>query len=456
MEKLRIGLTIGLKSADESIWTNGMKLNILYLARLLKNSTMGYEVVILNTTDIDLSGKGRHFEGFELVNLKDRYKDIDLLISIGSQVEKKYLQYFHEHPDKKVVAYKCGNNYVLSIEEVLFKESKTFFEIETELDEIWYVPQQHDTNVGYYSTVYRAPAVVVPFLWDHQNMLDSIKEIDQNHKDGKFKRGHNYDPTKQKKTIGVLEPNLNVVKYCLIPAMIAEESYRTPVGREKIDSLMLTNALDVSKHKTFLSLIRTFDLYKDGKITAESRYQTAYIVSQYLDIIVSHQMLNPLNYLYLDAAFMGYPVLHNAPMCKDLGYYYEGSDTVAAAEKLNWILENHDSNMKEYTARNTGVLWRYSVRNMALVKVYDDLIFNLFNGGNKRMEYVPETNLYSVSDIRNKVDVQKTRIVPEVSAEVSEPVKEVKKVRKASVPKKESSAKKEKKDTKPRSVKKKK
>ena len=106
--------------------------------------------------------------------------------------------------------------------------------------------------------------------------------------------------------------------------------------KKKIESLMITNATEVSKHKTFLSIIRTFDMYKDGKISAETRYQTAFMLSQYLDIIVSHQLLNPLNYLYLDAAFMGYPVLHNAPMCKDVGYYYEGCDTVEAGKKLNW------------------------------------------------------------------------------------------------------------------------
>ncbi len=78
-------------------------------------------------------------------------------------------------------------------------------------------------------------------------------------------------------------------------------------------------------------------MVKDGKITAESRYQTAYILSQYIDVLVCHQILNPLNYLYLDAAFMGYPVLHNAPLCKDLGYYYESSDTVDGAKQLDYI-----------------------------------------------------------------------------------------------------------------------
>jgi hypothetical protein len=120
MKKLRIGITIALKSADESLWTNGMKLNILYLARLLKNSNNNYEISILNSTDIDLSNKSKHFNEFNIVSFKENYKDIDLLICMGSQVEKEYMQYFQNHKDKKVVGYRCGNNYILSIEEVLF------------------------------------------------------------------------------------------------------------------------------------------------------------------------------------------------------------------------------------------------------------------------------------------------------------------------------------------------
>jgi hypothetical protein len=161
-------------------------------------------------------------------------------------------------------------------------------------------------------------------------------DIEKGHKMGKFKKGYKYDPTKEKKVIGVMEPNLNIVKFSLLPAMIVEESYRGKIGKQKIDKLMLTNAERVSKHKEYLSIIKTFDLFKDKKISAENRYQTCYIVSQFFDIIVSHQLLNPLNYLYMDAAYMGYPILHNAPMAKDIGYYYEGSDTVEAAKK--WLI----------------------------------------------------------------------------------------------------------------------
>ena len=38
MENLKIGITLGLKDNKESIWTNGIKQNVLMLIHLLKNS----------------------------------------------------------------------------------------------------------------------------------------------------------------------------------------------------------------------------------------------------------------------------------------------------------------------------------------------------------------------------------------------------------------------------------
>lgn len=402
MKKLKIGITIGLKSTDESIWTNGMKQNVLFLYKLLSHSVKNYDVWILNTTNLDLTEKPHAFKDVNIASLKDKHEEIDLLICMGSQVEQKYMEYFQNHPDKKVIGYRCGNNYVLAVEEMLFKEGNTYFEFEKEFDEVWYVPQQHETNVGFYKTLYRAEPVIVPFIWDHKFLLQSLVEIEKNFLAGRFKKSYKYDSTKEKKVLAVMEPNLNVVKFCLIPTMIAEESYRTETGKNKIEKLLITNSDDIAKHKGFLSMLQTFDLYQDNKIFAEKRYQTAFMLSQHADILICHQLLNPLNYIYLDAAFMGYPVIHNAPMCKDIGYYYEGSDTAKAGELLNWVLENHDKNLKEYSERNAKAMFRYLSSNADVVKTYDDLIFNLFNGGNKGLVYDEKTNLYTKKNIKNR------------------------------------------------------
>jgi hypothetical protein len=394
MKNLKIGITIKLESVEDSMWTNGMKLNILMLINLLNNSENNYEVHLLNVKDISLENMPKHLQEANFGLLGDKYKDMDLLISMGAQVNQHIIDHYREDPNKKIIVYKCGNNYILSMEAILFKDSPEHYPIFDEgIDEIWYVPQQHETNRGFYRTMYRCNVLPVPFIWDSKYIDYSLNSVDASFEAGAYKKDSKYDPTKEKKTIGVMEPNINVVKFGLIPSMIAEECYRGYIGKEKIDRLMITNSTNIVKHKEFMGMIKTFDLYKDGKINGEARYQTAYIVSQFMDVVISHQVLNPLNYLYLDVAYMGYPVLHNAPLCKDVGYYYEGGDTKEAAKMLEHILLTHDNNLEEYKERTRKSLERYLVSNKNLILSYDALIHNLFNGGNKEdLVYCEKTN----------------------------------------------------------------
>jgi hypothetical protein len=393
---MKIGITLGLKDNKESIWTNGIKQNVLMLVHLLKNSKKNYQVYILNTMDVDFTERPSYLDGIDIVYFNDHFLDMDLLICMGAQVFDHQLETFKRSgKNKKVVSYKCGNNYVIHMENILFRPSEDkSFQYEKQYDEIWYVPQQDEVNSGLYKTLYRTNALAVPFIWSEKFLFESVAEISKGYKDGRYKKNWQYDDKKEKKIIGIMEPNLNIVKFCLIPAMIAEESYRTKTGRKHIDKLRITNSGMVSKHKEFLSIVSTFDLYKDNKVSAESRYQTAYMLTQHLDILICHQLLNPLNYLYLDAAYLGYPVLHNAPMCKDLGYYYEGSDTVKASKILNHILTEHDKDIDGYNQRNDAVLQRYHIDNTDVIETYDRLIEGVFSGGNNGLVYDPNTNLY--------------------------------------------------------------
>ena len=393
---MKIGITLALKDNKESIWTNGIKQNVLMLVHLLKNSKKNYEVCILNTIKADFTEKPSYLNGIDIEYFNDKFMEMDLLIVMGAQVYDSQLKEFKAQGNKKVVSYKCGNNYVIHTENILFKENdktKTF-QYEKEYDEIWYVPQQHQVNSGLYRTLYRTNALPVPFIWSEKFLFESVGEIHRGFKDGKYKKDWQYEVGKEKKVLGIMEPNLNIVKFCLIPTLIAEESYRGEIGKNHIDKLRITNSGPVKENKEFLSIIATLDLYKDGKISAESRYQTAFMLTQYVDVLICHQVLNPLNYLYLDAVYLGYPILHNAPMCKDLGYYYESSDTYSAAKKLDFILTEHDKDIKGYNERNDKVLQRYHIENTEVIESYDRLIEGLFNGGNYGLIYDPFTNLY--------------------------------------------------------------
>jgi len=394
MENIKIGITISLGSVNDSIWTNGLKLNILMFITLLNNSKKNYDVYLLNVDDIPMDGIPQHLKDANFGLLSEKYEELDLLITMGSQVKSTIFNHFKDNKNKKIITYKCGNNYVVTLENILFKDSPENYPlVENGIDEVWYVPQQHETNHGFYKTLYRCNAIPVPFIWDNTYIEDSMRDIESEHKKNGNKKSVIYDNTKKQKVIGVMEPNINVVKFGLIPSMIAEECYRGDIGKEYIESLMITNTVNISKHKDFMGIIKSFDLYKDKKLSGESRYKTPFVVSQYMDIVISHQVLNPLNYLYLDVAYMGYPILHNAPLCKDIGYYYEGGDTVMGAKTLEHILTTHDDNHIEYKIRNRKLIERYLVNNETLISTYDNLIHNLFNGGNnKNVKYCEKTN----------------------------------------------------------------
>jgi hypothetical protein len=263
---MKIGITLGLKDNQESIWTNGIKQNVLMLVELLKKSTKNYDVCILNSTDVDFTEKPSYLTDIDIFYFNDKFMEMDLIICMGAQIFDHQLETFKKSgKNKKVVSYKCGNNYVIHMENILFKPSENKkFQYEKQYDEVWYVPQQHEVNSGLYKTLYRVNAIPVPFIWSEKYLHESVVEIHKGFKDGKYKKDWQYDNTKEKKILGIMEPNLNIVKFCLIPAMIAEESYRTSEGRKRIDKLRITNATAVSKHREFMSIIETFDLYKEG------------------------------------------------------------------------------------------------------------------------------------------------------------------------------------------------
>jgi hypothetical protein len=202
MKNLKIGITIGLKDNKESIWTNGIKQNVLILTRLLKNSGENYEIKLLNTIEVDWSEKPGYLKDVEICTFKDNYMDMDLLIVMGAQVSNAEIKKFKESdPNKRVVSYKCGNNYVITMENILFKEEEEgkVHQFEDSFDEVWYIPQQDEVNRGYYHTLYRTNSLIVPFLWHNQYLLEALTDIEVGFKNGQFKKDYRYRIGKEKK-----------------------------------------------------------------------------------------------------------------------------------------------------------------------------------------------------------------------------------------------------------------
>ena len=62
--------------------------------------------------------------------------------------------------------------------------------------------------------------------------------------------------------------------------------------------------------------------------------------------MISYQENCELNYIYLEALYLGIPLIHNSKILENAGYYYEGINIDEGAVKLEKAITNHDK--KEY------------------------------------------------------------------------------------------------------------
>ena len=388
---MKIGITIGLNTEHESLWINGIKLNALYLANTLLNIG-GHEVWILDTSNkvSDLTKVSWDTNKFKIFKFVDKWKEIDLLITLGTSIPEHYATAIKKNnPNAKIVKYQCGNNYVIDMERVLFgdPEAPGVPSWDKGHDQTWMIPQQEHHNKEYFELIYRhnpEDVKVVPFVWDPM-FIDENSRILKSY--GKKWPEYKPRPVSEKK-ISVMEPNLNVVKYALIPIMIVEAFFRK-FGEGSFKQLYVGSGNKLLKNKYFMGMIKNLDAVNRANPLMKfiSRYPVATFLAEETDVVLAHQWGNPLNYSYLDAIHFGYPVVHNAEFIKDAGYYYKDFEIFDGMKQLDKAINEHDNNIEEYKISNQKVLYRYLSTNPDVVDTYRKLIENLWDPNKHDLSY---------------------------------------------------------------------
>ena len=359
-----VAITVGLSRNNEYLWYNGIKLNALYMLRLLRNSGK-YNAFLVNTTSKDITEFSWNTDEFPTYHISDMLDDIDVLISIGGQINMDTTLYL-KSMGTKIVSYKCGDEYTLRMEHIIFNKDykKTKIWANPYYDEIWMVPQIYEQNYYYSKRLHKNKNVKsVPFIWSSV-FLDEINK--------QLNGSCDYVPNGKGKSIAIMEPNNDVLKYCMYPMLIVDNAYE--IEPSLIKHLYVTNTSSIRSNNLFVDIVTHLDIVKDGIATFEDRYNTAFFLSKYADIVVSHQWDNPLNYAYLDVVYFGHPLLHNAMLCKDIGYYYDRFDGDEGTKQLLRILREHDDNHEEYVEKNKQVLSRYDADNEKNIDAYIKLI----------------------------------------------------------------------------------
>jgi hypothetical protein len=95
--------------------------------------------------------------------------------------------------------------------------------------------------------------------------------------------------------------------------------------------------------------------------------------------VVSHQWENPLNYFYLEVCWQGWPLVHNADLCPELGYYYAGHDLEAGRDRLLEAIHHHDEDASGYLARQRAAIARFLPDRAQTVATYASLLERLWS-----------------------------------------------------------------------------
>ncbi|MEM4987271.1 DUF2827 domain-containing protein [Collimonas sp. H4R21] len=363
---LRIGITIGLHQENESLWNNGIKQNAVYLAETLKQCPSVASVHLVNTTAVAITAALPWDQArWPTVSFEQAKDNLDVLIELGGQISADQTAYLKTQ-DCRLISYCCGFEYVHVMQSVLFNRPMWGYDlfVNQRYDAIWMVPQVATNSQSYFETLRRRPAQVVPFVWD---------PIFVNQRSQGFDHHGEYRPRPGPKRLTVMEPNNDIVKFCMYPAFIAEEAYRQQP--QNIEILQVTNAERLAREsKEFIAVMNQLDIVRQHKAVFLGRFDTPQFLSQMTDVVISHQIENALNYFYFDVCWQGYPLVHNAYMCSDLGYYYEGNNVKDGSRRLLEVLGTHDGGWQDYLARQRQVLNRYLPGSPQVTVEYERLL----------------------------------------------------------------------------------
>lgn len=368
-----------IKSSNH-IWCNGLNQNCIFLAQML--AKMGHYVYLVHN---DLE-KFRTSQGvpsdIDLIHTDDLTKvHFQVIITMGHTIKPAVLErYTKLYPNTKQVLYVCGNTFIIAIENTLFTEKVSGLP-RFHYDQIWVIPQMEKTSIDYLRFYYNnANVTVVPFIWspyigEEFLRMGDCKEYEQ-------------QPIR---SIAVMEPNMSVAKHFLFPLMVAEEFLRQ---KNDFKYLYLMCAEKFRNHPNLMDILKTTELKAQKKVSAESRYPTLTTLNRWADVVLSFQWENPLNYLYLDVAWWGWPVVHNADYCQDIGYFYHEFDVQEATAALKYAFDHHAADAG-YKERMRQRIRRYTSENPQLLKDYERLFTDLMSDQFRRWTYQWRTNSIS-------------------------------------------------------------
>lgn len=377
-DKINIGITILVKNPKEdSLFSNGIRQNVILLREIYEKCENVSNSYIVNTHTLTPEDyKGTTWEKYApyIITVEQANEMCDLLVVChGSLHVHEYEAFKLKNENKRIVKQVLGAELNMFNERILFNlPAGGIYNKNPHVSSIWTSPHFYDRDKYFFETIYSCPVYEAPYIWDPRFIYEHV-EIN---KKAKPEFTGLYSPSgQQAKRLGTMEPNINMVKTSTVPIIIAEKLQRK--YPDSLERMNVFGASEVKNKPDLIAFVKNLESYKAGKMFFEARYPILWTLNNHVDTVLCWQSGCELNYLYLDAAWFGYPVVHNSPMMKDLGWYYPDNNADIAVEHLNYISRNFDSidhPNEKYLKASRVFATRYMIENKENVRKYEELI----------------------------------------------------------------------------------
>ncbi|MBC5763564.1 DUF2827 domain-containing protein [Ramlibacter albus] len=367
--KLRVGVTLNLRDATQSIWENGIFQNCAFLAQLFNHSPAVEEAVIVAHGAAAVPSPAMLLEhtGLRCVGL-DEAMSLDVVIEMSALLPADWAAAFRARGGRYAWM-RVGNDYVIDIERAMFGKPAASLYDHKPYDAIWTLPQYEEQCRDYFGIPTRAPVKVLPHLWTPLFFDIGIRSLPAGTSFG-------YVAGKPRWRVCAFEPNVCMVKTSIIPMLACEEAYRRRPNF--LEQLRVCNTLHLKDHVQFLHMARSLDVVQHGVATFEGRFAVYEFMANFGDCIVSHQWANAQNYLYYEALYGGYPLVHNSPLLRGHGYYYPGFDCEAGGAALLRAHAEHDLRIADAKRSTRELLQSLDTAHPANVEAYTRELLALF------------------------------------------------------------------------------
>lgn len=362
---LRIGFLI---HAGARIFTNGITQNAYYMYKCF--AALGYTCDFLCQ---ESSGSVVEYFNIPIHNINDATFDPSIyaaIIGITRRPSSVLRRLCKEH-NIPIIGFVCGNSYpedlIQFTEGVKPSNSTSFLRPEDCGNEMWLIPSLEYCK-DYFEVFGRCVSYIVPHLWSPISIQHSVVNMYKRTERDLFYDVSKHTGPNHKLDILILEPNISIVKTAVLP--IAACEYITRIHPNLIGEIYVFNypenttahgcidALDI------VSRIRKFKRLSIPEIMLHFNNKAS------IPIIVSHQLLTHLNYVYYEALHYGWPLVHNSDMLDGAGYRYRDHDVAGCASAI-LSAAKHATQFVKYTQTAKRVLRRVNPDEPAVQMKFD-------------------------------------------------------------------------------------